>query len=225
MTGLPPYAWEPEKGAFLGVMARDAGVETMRWFETDACYVFHPMNAYEEGSLIHADMMEYASAPLFPNADGSPGVNAPARLVRWTIDLNGPSNQIKRVPLDDFAGEFPRIDDRRAGLAYRHGWFAANLGRPGSVMFDAIVHVDLATGQRAFFNFDAADTPGEPVFVPRSADAEEGDGWLVATVYRGETDRSDFVVFDAQDVAAGPIAAASMPRRVPYGFHGNWRPA
>ena len=61
--------------------------------------------------------------------------------------------------------------------------------------------------------------------MPRSADAAEGDGWLVAVVYRGAEDRSDFVVFDAQDVAAGPIATAKLPRRVPFGFHGNWRQA
>jgi carotenoid cleavage dioxygenase-like enzyme len=24
-------------------------------------------------------------------------------------------------------------------------------------------------------------------------------------------------------MAAGPIASAKMPRRVPFGFHGNWR--
>jgi carotenoid cleavage dioxygenase-like enzyme len=47
----------------------------------------------------------------------------------------------------------------------------------------------------------------------------------VAVVYRGAEDRSDFVVFDAQDVAAGPIATAKVPRRVPFGFHGNWKPA
>ncbi len=225
MKGLPPYAWEPEKGAFVGVMARNAGVETMRWFETEACYVFHPMNAWEEGSLIHADVMEYETAPLFPNADGSRGRNAPARLVRWTFDLAGASNQIRREPLDDMAGEFPRLDDRRAGLSYRHGWFAANAGRPGSVLFDAIAHVDLKSGRRAVCEFAPGDAPGEPVFVPRSADAAEGDGWLVATVYRGAENRSDFAVFDAQDVAAGPIATALMPRRVPFGFHGNWRPA
>ena len=73
--------------------------------------------------------------------------------------------------------------------------------------------------------FAPGDVPGEPVFVPRSADAAEGDGWLVATVYRGATDTSDFVVFDAQDVVKGPIGIASLPRRVPFGFHGNWRPA
>ena len=50
MAGGPAFAWEPEKGSHVGVMARDAGVETMRWFTTEACYVFHPMNAWEEGT-------------------------------------------------------------------------------------------------------------------------------------------------------------------------------
>ena len=48
---------------------------------------------------------------------------------------------------------------------------------------------------------------------------------IKTVVYRGAEDRSDFVVLDAQDVAAGPIATARAPRRVPFGFHGNWRAA
>ena len=225
MTGLPAYAWEPEKGSFVGVMARNASVDTLRWFETDACYVFHPMNAWEEGSKIFADVMEYPSAPLFPKADGSRGDNAAARLVRWTFDLASPSNQIKREPLDDLAGEFPRFDERRAGLSYRHGWFAANTQKAGDVRFDAIAHVDLATGERAAYELPAGDATGEPIFVPRKAGATEGDGWLLSVVYRGNEDRSDFLVFEAGEIAAGPIATAALPRRVPFGFHGNWRPA
>jgi carotenoid cleavage dioxygenase-like enzyme len=225
MRGGPAFAWEPQKGAFVGVMARDSSVDTIRWFETQACYVFHPMNAWEEGDRIFADVMEYPAAPLFPNADGSAGERTSARLVRWTFDLAGGTNQIKREPLDDMAGEFPRFDERRAGLSYRHGWFAANRFRPGAVHFDAIAHIDLSTGKRTSHDLPAGDAAGEPVFVPRSADAPEGDGWVVSVVYRGNEDRSDFLVFDAQDLPAGPIAAARMPRRVPFGFHGNWRPA
>jgi carotenoid cleavage dioxygenase-like enzyme len=224
MSGLPPFAWEPEKGAFVGVMKRDAAVDTLRWFETDACYVFHPMNAWEEGSTIHADVMEYPVAPLFPNADGSPGARTSARLVRWTFDLAGASNQIKRQPLDDMAGEFPRFDERRAGLPYRHGWFAATTGEPGTV-FNAIAHVDLASGRRVVHQLPDGDATGEPVFVPRSAAAPEGDGWIVSLIYRGAQDTSDFAVFEARDIAAGPIATAHIPRRVPHGFHGNWRQA
>ena len=59
--------------------------------------------------------------------------------------------------------------------------------------------------------------------MPRGPD--EGDGWLVTTVYREAEDCSDFAVFDARDVAKGPIGTAAIPRRVPFGFHGNWAPA
>ncbi|MDR3512279.1 MAG: carotenoid oxygenase family protein [Caulobacteraceae bacterium] len=225
MSGGPAFAWEPDKGSHVGVMARDAGVETLRWFTTDPLYVFHPMNAWEEGSKIFADVMEYPRAPLFPNADGGRGQNAPARLVRWTFDLADASNTIRRQPLDDLAGEFPRFDERRAGLAYRHGWFAGNTERPGDVRFDCLAHIDTASGKRTIHELGPGDATGEPVFVPRSADAAEGDGWLVALIYRAAEDRSEFAVFDALDIAAGPVGAAKLPRRVPFGFHGNWRAA
>lgn len=223
MSGGPAYAWEPEKGSHVGVLARDADVSTMRWFTTDACYVFHPMNAWEEGDKIYADVMEYEEAPLFPRVDGTSTKGGGARMVRWTFDLADTSNTIKREQIDDLAGEFPRFDERHAGLAYRHGWFAGNSRRPGQILFDCVAHLDLKTGKRSAYTFAPGDAPGEPIFIPRSASAEEGDGWVIAVVYRGEEDRSDFVVFDAQDISAGPIATAKMPRRVPFGFHGNWR--
>jgi carotenoid cleavage dioxygenase-like enzyme len=226
MKGGPPLAWEPDKGSHVGVMARDADVSTIRWFTADPMYVFHPMNAWEEGDKIFADVMEYPVAPLFPTLDGSPPRDAFARLVRWTFDLASDSNTIKRTPIDDLAGEFPRFDERRAGLSYRHGWFAGiHRTNVEAIRFDTVCHIDHATGRRVDDVYPLGDTPGEPVFIPRSANAEEGDGWLVALVHRGAEDRSDFVVYEAQDVGAGPIATAKVPRRVPFGFHGNWRGA
>jgi carotenoid cleavage dioxygenase-like enzyme len=62
------------------------------------------------------------------------------------------------------------------------------------------------------------------VFVPRSESAPEGDGFLLAVVHRAVENRSDLCVFDAADIAQGPIATAHLPTRVPFGFHGNWRP-
>jgi carotenoid cleavage dioxygenase len=224
MGGGPAFVWEPEKGSHVGVMRRDAGVETMRWFTTDACYMFHPMNMWEDGDKIYVDLMQYEVAPLFPNADGSPGRKSGARLARWTFDLAGNSNTISREYIDDMPGEFPRLDERRAGLSYRHGYFAANSRGGTDVLFDSIAHIDHRSGKKVVHTFDDG-MPGEPVFVPRSASAGEGDGWLVTTVYRPSEDRSDFAVFDAQDVAKGPIGVAQLPRRVPFGFHGNWRPA
>jgi carotenoid cleavage dioxygenase-like enzyme len=225
MNGKPPFGWEPELGSRVGVMARTAGVETIRWFSTDPCYVFHPLNAWEEGDKIFADVMQYPNAPLFPNADGSPGDPASAKLVRWTFDLAGNSDTIRQTQLDDLAGEFPRFDERRAGLSYRHGYFAADTHDTGKVMFNGIAHIDLKAGKRIVHEFAEGDVPGEPIFVPRGPHSVEGDGWLIALVYRGAEDRSDFAVFDATDITMGPIGTVHLPRRVPFGFHGNWRPA
>lgn len=225
MSGKPPIAWEPDKGSHIGVMRRDAGVDTIRWFTTDPCYVFHPMNMWNDGDKIHVDSCQYEWAPLFPRADGAPGKDAPAMLARWTFDLADNTNTVKRAYIDDMQGEFPRLDERRAGLAYRHGYFASNSKGDGKVLFDGVAHIDHRTGKKVVHQFEPGDVPGEPVFVPRTANADEGDGFLVTTVYRGGEDRTDFVVFDAGDVGKGPIGAAQLPRRVPFGFHGNWAPA
>ena len=60
---------------------------------------------------------------------------------------------------------------------------------------------------------------GRPAYL---FDSFGGDGWVTAVVWRAAENRSDFVVFDAQAIAKGPIAIAELPRRVPFGFHGNW---
>ncbi len=224
MSGKPPFGWEPELGGRIGLLARDKGIETLRWLDTDPCYVFHPMNAWEEGDTLYADVMQYAQAPLFPNADGSPGKAVSAFLVRWEVDLTGKTNTVKQTRIDDMAGEFPRLDERRAGLSYRHGYFAADTHDTGKVIFNAIAHIDFKTGKRAVHALPDGDVPGEPIFIPKNDSAAEGEGYLVTLIYRGAEDRSDFAIYDAADVAKGPIGTAKLPRRVPFGFHGNWRP-
>jgi len=222
MGGKPVFAWEPEVGGHLAVIRRDTGVASLRWIEVPACYVFHVMNAFEpdQGETIVADVMRYASAPLFPNADGTKGENAAAYLTRWTIDLA--AGAVTEAPLDDTAGEFPRFDERFAGMGYRHGWFVGQSLKPGDFRSNIVVHVDLVDGTKHSWTVPPGDAIGEAVFTHAGPDAAEGEGWLTAVIYRQAEDVSDFVVFDAQKVEQGPIASARVPRRVPFGFHGQW---
>ena len=220
--GLPAFAWEPEKGAFVGLMARGAGVDSVRWIEVDPVYVFHPANAYEEDGHLHCDMMEYPSAPLFPNPDGSRRVPVRARLVHWSIDLNDSAARVIRTPVSDLVGEFPRIDERFAGLPYRHVWQTANVEMNEALQFDSLAHLDLKSRRQTLRRFSDGDSVGEPVFVPRSATAAEGDGWILAVVHRAREGRSDLLILDAQDIGAEPEAVLELPCRVPAGFHGSW---
>ena len=222
IQGKPVFAWEPDKGTHLAVMPRDGSVADIRWFETDPCYVFHPMNAYTDGNRIVAHVMQFDEAPLFPNVDGTPTAPAQARLTEWIIDLADNANSVQRRTLDDTVGEFPRLDERFAGTTYRHGYYAAT-SNGSDLSFNAIVRHDFATGRHTQHVLPAGDTTGEPVFVPRSRDAAEGDGYLLSVIHRGGENRSDLAIFDAQSLADGPIACAELPHRVPYGFHGNWK--
>jgi carotenoid cleavage dioxygenase len=225
MRGKPPYAFEPKKGAYVGVMKRGGSTKDIRWFRGEACYVFHVMNAWEDGERITADVMQSEQPPLFPNADGSPSDpdKARARRHRWTFDLAGNTDRFQRVCLDDITGEFPRIDERRCGLKNRHGWYAcADPASPLLGGFAGLVHVDNQTGRRDDYLLPQGDTISEPAFAPRAADAAEGDGWLLAVVWRARENRSDLAVFNATDVGQGPIALVHLGHRVPDGFHGNW---
>ena len=220
MSGKPVFAWEPEVGGHLAVIRRDQGVASLRWIEIPAAYVFHVMNAFEQGETIVADVMRYATAPLFPNVDGTKGENAAAYLTRWTIDLE--AGTVAEVALDDTAGEFPRFDERFAGGPYRHGWFVGQSLKPGDFRSNIVVQIDVVSGAKQTWTAPQGDAISEAVFSPAGPDAAEGEGWLTAVIYRQAEDVSEFVVFDAQAVENGPIASAKLPRRVPFGFHGQW---
>jgi carotenoid cleavage dioxygenase-like enzyme len=223
MRGKPPYAWEPDKGGYVGVMRRNGSAADIVWFRAASCYVFHVMNAWEEGERIIADVMQFEEAPLFAHPDGSPTdlKKARARHCRWTFDLAANTDRFTQTYLDDLTGEFPRIDDRRAGLVNKHGWYAcANPDLYGALC--GVVHVDGNGSRRGQYLLPAGDTISEPVFVARGHDAAEGDGWLLAVVWRARENRSDLAVFNAGDVEAGPAALVQLGTRVPDGFHGNW---
>jgi len=225
MKGQPAYAWEPEKGAYVGVMKRNASAKDIVWFRAENCYVFHVMNAWEEGNRITADVMQCDEAPLFTHPDGRPTdpQKSRARLCRWIFDLSGNTDRFTQTYLDDIAGEFPRIDDRRAGLVSQHGWYACANPRAG--VFGALsgmVHVDGRGSRIGQYLLPLGDTISEPVFVARGADAAEGDGWLLSVVWRARENRSDLAVFNATGVESGPVALVQLGHRVPDGFHGNW---
>ena len=213
LSGRPgmPFDWTPEYGARLGVLRRDDPYGKVRWFEIEPCFVYHSLNAHEEENrarlVLHVIRYDSLGDGVHLTGHGS--------LWRWTIDLA--TGSVREDLLDDRPAEFPRIDDRLAGLDARYGHAVTGNGPA----VGAIHRYDLHNGVATSHLLDPGRTPGEAVFVPAD-DAAGGDGWLMAFVYDAVTDRSDLVILDAGDLAAPPVAAIHLPRRVPAGFHGNW---
>jgi carotenoid cleavage dioxygenase len=208
-----PYAWDADYHARVGLLPREGEAGDVRWFDVEQCYVFHPMNAYDDGDEVVLDVVRHPR--MFDKHRLGPDEGTPT-LERWTIDLA--AGKLRETRVDDRGQEFPRVDERRVGRKHRFGYAVTDF-----VGGNAIMKHDLDAGTCETRNLGAA-VPGEFVFVPRAADAAEDDGWVLGLVYDPARDASDFVVLNARDVAGEPEAVVHLPVRVPFGFHGNWVP-
>jgi carotenoid cleavage dioxygenase len=223
------FSWEPERGTRLGVMPRNGGNADVRWFTTESCYVFHPMNAYTQGDEIVLDVARYGRLD-FMTREGVEDLhyrdeNA-ARMHRWRIDLRG--GGVKSTPLDDITAEFPRVDERRVGRKHRFGYTVArepDLNEGTRPVWTAIRRYDLERGTMETRRFGDENGAGEPLFIPRHDASAEDDGYVITLVYDRARNASDFYILDARNIAGEPIARIALPHRVPYGFHGNWAAA
>ena len=227
--GGPAYAWDPSKPALLGVVGRRAPIGSLKWHRIPPCYVFHTFNAWEDGGSIHCDVIKYDRAPLFPDVEGkfAPPESTRGFPVRWSIDLTGQTDDVKEAQLEDMTGEFPRLDERRAGAEYRRAFYngCSRDASSEQTLFNAVIQLDLVSGRIASFSAPDGDALSEPVFVPRSAASAEGDGFLLAVQYIRDENRSDLLILDTAHWEEGPIARVHLSHRVPAGFHGSWVPA
>ncbi len=222
MSGVGlPYRWDPEYGARLGVLPREGEAGDVRWFEVEPCYVFHPMNSYDDGpDRIVLDVVRHPK--MFDRERLGPD-EGPPTLDRWTIDLT--AGKVLEDRLDDRAQEFPRVDERLVGRRHRYGYSAAaEVGDRVDLIGTAILKHDLDMGTVEASALGSGSMAGEAVFVPAAPDAAEDEGWLLSVVYDPGTDRSNLFILDARDVAGDPVAVVQLPQRVPAGFHGNWVP-
>src|SRR5437763_902892 len=105
MKGTMPYRWSDTYPARLGVMPREGSADQIRWFEIAPCYVFHPMNAYDEENRIILDVARYER--LWDKG----WRDSRARLHRFTLDLD--SGMARAQALDDRPTEVPRVAGKR----------------------------------------------------------------------------------------------------------------
>jgi carotenoid cleavage oxygenase len=208
-----PYSWNPKHPARVGVMPRDGSNADVRWFEVEPCYVFHPMNAYDDGDTIVLDVVRHPK--MFDRNQIGPS-EGPATLDRWSIDLA--DGKVRESRFDDRGQEFPRVDERLIGKRHRYGYAPT-----GEVVFgNTLLKHDFLRNSTQSRCFGAEKAVGEFIFHPSSPDAAEDDGVVLGYVYDRSTDRSELAILDAQTLQS--IASIKLPHRVPAGCCGSWVP-
>ncbi len=223
-----PYTWNPAHQARVGLLPRRGGATAgVRWFEVDPCWVFHTLNAYDDGGRVVVDLVRYAGAYDVSKLTG----HGPLSLDRWIIDPA--AGKVTQQRLDDRPQEFPRTDERVTGRPYRYG-YSAVIGAVGratvspdgdfadEAFSNALLKHDLTAGTVQAHEFGQDATAGEAVFVPAAPGAAEDDGYVMAYVHNPDRGTADLVILAAQDFTAEPVARVHLPARIPLGFHGSW---
>jgi len=219
-----------EERSRFGIMPRRGTGADVRWFDAAPTYVLHWINAYEDGDEVVLD--GYFQDDPMPKPDPADGVYGGlkrmvdlaamgARPYRWRFDLRTGATREERLAAG--IAEFPTIDPRRAGRAYRYAWQMT--ARPGWFLFDGLERLDVTTGAVDRYAFPAEVYASEAPMVPRPGATREDDGWVVSFVSDVAHDTSECQLFAADRIAAGPIARVRLPERISSGTHACWASA
>jgi carotenoid cleavage dioxygenase len=211
-----PYSWDADYPARIGLLPRDGSGADVRWFEIDPCYVFHTLNAYEEGSDVIIDVVRHDR--MFATDFTGPN-EGPAYLTRFTIDTA--AGKVREHRFDEHGQEFPRHDERLTGRRHRYG-YAAGVVAAGVRTGDSVLKHDVVAGTTVERRLGAGREVSEFCFVPSAPDSAEDEGVLMGYVFDPASGTSDLVLLDAETLE--DVAAVHLPGRVPAGFHGNWSP-
>jgi carotenoid cleavage dioxygenase len=220
IAGGTGFFWDADRGARIGILERGAPGSAVRWIEVEPFWVFHFLNAHDVSGTDAIEVVGCRSSQLNASFDGTepdPGVHP--TMHRWRIDPV--AGAVAGEQLDDRPTDFPRINDAFAGRSNRYGYSGHSTGfADGEPPFDGVIKFDLEAGTSATHRYGPDQVCGEPVFAADPASSDEDGGWILNFVHDQASDRSDVVVLDAGTL--DEVARVHLPRRVPFGFHGNF---
>jgi carotenoid cleavage dioxygenase-like enzyme len=218
--------FEREMPSRFGVIPRYGRAEDVRWFEAAPCFIYHTVNAREEGDDLVMDVCRVKQPEPRSDLDGPLAqmlsyLRLDAHLHRYRFNLR--TGQTREEVIDDDNSEFPSMNQGLTGRPARFA-YTMHISPEKTLLFDGLMKYDVDSGAAETHWFGDGRWGSEAPFAPRPASTAEDDGYLVSYVHDEREDRSEVAILDARDVTAGPICRVQLPVRVPLGFHATWVP-
>jgi carotenoid cleavage dioxygenase-like enzyme len=221
--GVHKVSYFAELPSRFAVIPRDGANGDIRWFEAAPCYIYHVVNAWEDGDEIVMDACRVTDpAPSSARGEGELArmkafMRLEAQLWRWRFNLA--TGAIMEEQLDDATTEWPSINRHRIGRRSRYSYNAM------VPHYEGLVKYDTQRGTSDRYLFGPGRSANEAPFAPRVGASDEDAGYVVTFVAdENAGDRGEVIILDAKNISSGPIARIEIPQRVPVGFHATWVP-
>jgi carotenoid cleavage dioxygenase-like enzyme len=237
-AGKEHWVWDPSKPMHIGILPRGADGRDIRWFKGPARCMVHTCNARSEGDkvILEAPIAESNQFPFFASLDGSPWNPQKARhtIRRLTFDLGSKSDTYREeiVVPNQTIMDLIRIDPRYLSLPFQYAFAGYNdparpfdAERAGNLkgrVQNCYGRFDLRSGTIDAYFAGESHSLQEPCFVPRGPKSAEGDGYLVGVASNFADMRSELIIADARNLAAGDLARVILPFRASSQVHGIW---
>ncbi len=218
--------------ARFGIIPRRGQGHEIRWFDCEPCYILHVTNCWEDGDWVVMDGCR--SRNPMPQTQPGEGelasmlayMRLEANAYRWRFNML--TGEVREGDIDDLNTEFNKSNGLYHGIKSKYSYHQRIplLHEGGHTLcFTGLVKYNNDTGARELWEYGEGVFGSEAVFAPRvgaGRDDPEDDGYVITLVTDSNTWQSDCLVFDAQDVQAGPVCSVRLPHRVPSGFHATW---
>ncbi len=219
---MESLTWEPEKGSRILLVPRQARDAAAIEVPAGCGYCLHLINCFEtEGHLV-MDILEL-EAPVYPEYQPVPDLFptvTPCRPTRYVVDLANGQLAERRVMAYDCAPDFPNIDPRLPGQAYSDFWMLgiSHSGKPGRKFFDQLAHGSWKKGEvhDLYQTEPGVYLGGEPNYV---------NGYILVEQLDARSREASLLLFDARQVANGPVTRLPLRHPIHLGFHTSFAPA
>ena len=224
-TFLGNHAWQPDIGTRVLVVAKD-DFDQRRWYQLPAAFGFHHGNGWEErdGTIRYdhcvAEDPGLVTAGLRDVMAGALGALTTERYASFALHRSGRTEVFETAEPAEFPAVSPATVGRRNRYVYTLG-----VADGASWYFRTVAKRDLERGFVECFDYGAGIVAEEHVFVPSPRARSEDDGYLVGTFLAYERGVGGIGIFDAGNIADGPLARAWLPYPLPLGFHGRFTAA
>src|SRR5712691_3018018 len=227
-TLMEALSWEPERGSHLLIVSRETG-EQVATIPIGNRYCLHLINCFETEGRLTVDVLEL-NHPIYDQYQVVPDLFTDVcegQPTRFVIDVNG-RELVKTAAIDyRLAPDFPSVAPRQFTQPYRDFWMLgiSATGRHGRKFFDQLVHANWNCAKAC----DIYQAPpryylgGEPIFIGHPQD--EKAGAIICQVFDAQRIVSAFAIFDAYNVARGPIARLGLKEPIHLGFHASFDPS
>ena len=212
--------WQPELGVKVGIISRKNPSNSVRWFQTDAFFVFHFANAYENNDCIIIDYVRHDALGF-----GVKQTNEQIAVNLYRTEINLLVDKVHHYQVDDRMVEFPRINDNNSTCEHHYVYTPSAPNKDDKpAQFSQLIKYNRVNNTEEMHDFGQDADVGEAIFAPKPNHKAGDDGYVLVYVYSRAEQSSELVVLDAKQFTDEPLARIHMPQRVPYGLHGSWIP-